>query len=119
MKKKRIRIHKQTLRLLDNPGYIQLLVNPEQKTIAIKVCNASAQQVHKILYKPSVECDLYSKELMYQLNTVCPELISGYTYRLFGKLLPEKGVALFQMTELFPVAELSGNNNKLKDGGYA
>ena len=106
MKKKRIRIHKQTLCLLNNPGYIQFLVNPEQKNIAIKVCSESARQVHKITYKPSVDCDFYSKELMYQLYTVCPELKTGFTYRLSGRILPQKGVALFQMSTLLPVEDI-------------
>ena len=36
LKKNRIRIHKQTLRLLGNPEYIQLLVNPDIHMIAIR-----------------------------------------------------------------------------------
>ena len=92
--------------MLNNPDYIQFLVNPEQKTFAIKVCGESAPQVHKIFYKPSVDCDFYSKELMYQLYTVCPELKTGFTYRLVGRMLPEKGVALFQMNGLIPVEDI-------------
>ena len=97
--------------MLNNPSYIQFLVNPEQKTIAIKVCCESAPQVHKIKYKPSVDCDFYSKELMYQLYTVCPELKTGYTYRLFGRMLPKKGVALFQMNDFFPVGDIKDKKN--------
>ena len=35
-KKNRIRIHRNTLRQIGNPEYIQLLVNPDQKMIGIK-----------------------------------------------------------------------------------
>ena len=41
-KKSRLRIHKQTLALLDNPQYIQLLVNPEKKIILL--CPVSSYQ---------------------------------------------------------------------------
>ena len=35
-KKSRFRIHKNTLRMLGNPDYIQLLVNPHENILAIK-----------------------------------------------------------------------------------
>ena len=41
-KKRRLRIYKQTLALLDNPEYIQLLVNPEKKMILL--CPATSRQ---------------------------------------------------------------------------
>lgn len=97
MKKKRIRIHKQTLRQLNNPCYIQFLVNPDRKTIAIKVCGKNVKQAHKINYDTTKDCDFYSKELLYELGVVSPELITGHTYRLQGKLVADKGLALFFM----------------------
>ena len=36
LKKSLIRIHRNTLRLLGDPDYIQLLINPATKMIAIK-----------------------------------------------------------------------------------
>lgn len=40
-KKNRIRIHRNTLRQIGNPEYIQLLVNPDQKMIGIKASSTS------------------------------------------------------------------------------
>lgn len=36
LKKNRIRIHKQTLHLLGDPEYIQLLINPVTRLIAVR-----------------------------------------------------------------------------------
>ena len=102
--------------MLNNPAYIQFLVNPEKKSIAIKVCSKHAHQAHKINYMTSADCEFYSKELLYQLCTVCSELIAGNTYRLPGKLHPEKGIATFQMRNRVlvcdPAREISDKGNR-------
>lgn len=68
-KNSRIRIHRNTLHLLGNPEYIQLLVNPEQLTLAIlsspKQKTANAVRWDKIAESQS--CELYSKILIRQL----------------------------------------------------
>lgn len=45
-KKNRIRIHRNTLRQIGNPEYIQLLVNPDQKMIGIKASCAEDKLAH-------------------------------------------------------------------------
>ena len=47
-KKNRIRIHRNTLRQIGNPEYIQLLVNPDQKMIGIKASCAEDKLAHKV-----------------------------------------------------------------------
>ena len=47
-KKNRIRIHRNTLRQIGNPEYIQLLVNPDQKMIGIKASCAVEKLAHKV-----------------------------------------------------------------------
>lgn len=97
--------------MLNDPCYIQFLVNPIQRTIAIKVCTRHARLAHKLKYKSSVDCEFYSKELMNQLCTVCPELIDGYTYRIPGTLHADKGLATFHMDRLITVCETSTVKN--------
>ena len=101
LKKQRIRIHKQTLYLLNNPRYIQLLVNPEKKAIIIKTCNKNDYQAHRINYGYSKDCEFYSKELVKQLSIVSSNLTEGHTYRILGILHSDAGFALFQMDTLF------------------
>ena len=107
LKKGRIRIHKQTLHLLNDPCYIQFLVNPDRKTIVIKVCGKEAPLAHRIRYKASVDCDFYSKELLHRLRSVSEDLADGQTYRLEGELYPDRGLALFHMDELRPVDDMN------------
>ena len=111
MKKKRIRIHKQTLHQLNDPCYLQLLVNPDKKTIALKACNKHSHLAHKINSKADVDCEFYSKELLFQLQNVYPELVDGHTYRIPGELYPEKGLAIFYIDRLVPVCESTSENN--------
>ena len=101
LKKQRIRIHKQTLYLLNNPPYIQLLVNPEKRTIIIKTCNKNDYQAHRINYGYSKDCEFYSKELVKQLSIVSSNLTEGHTYRILGILHSDEGFALFKMDTLF------------------
>ena len=53
-KKNRIRIHRNTLRQIGNPEYIQLLVNPDQKMIGIKASCAEDKLAHKVKERGSI-----------------------------------------------------------------
>ena len=99
LKKKRIRIHKQTLHQLNDPEYIQILVNPDKKIIAIRACEKNALQAHKISYVASKDCELYSKGLLAQLAVVSPELTEGNTYRLNGIIHHDRRIAVFYMDQ--------------------
>lgn len=88
-KNNRIRIHRSTLHLLGNPEYIQLLVNPERHTLAIlpsqKQKTANAVRWDKIAESKS--CELYSKILIRQLGSLCPDWKADGKYRLSGALV--------------------------------
>ena len=103
LKKHRIRIHKQTLRLLNNPKYCQLLVNPENQIIALQGQAEKTPQSHKVSYSAPHGSDLYSKELIMQLQIVNRNLISGKTYRIPGRVYPGRGIAVFHMEKCTPV----------------
>lgn len=84
MKKNRIRIHKCTLKVMDNPGYIYILVNPEKKKIAI--CRAHEKDKDAIRIQPEEcsYCDIYSTELMTQISLLNENIVSNVSYRLYG-----------------------------------
>lgn len=73
-KNNRIRIHRNTLHLLGDPEYIQLLVNPERLMIAVlssqKLKTANVIRWDRIAENRS--CELYSKILIRQLGSICP-----------------------------------------------
>ena len=103
LKKPRIRIHKQTLRLLNNPKYCHLLINPEDQIIALQGHAEKTPQSHKISYGSPHSADIYSTELLQQLQILNPNLVSGKTYHIPGHVYPGRGIAVFHMGKCTPV----------------
>ncbi len=108
LKKNRIRIHKQTLRLLGNPEYIQLLVNPDIHMIAIRRSVRQDYLAHYVTphyvdNKNSYE--LYSQELLSNLKQINSGFSGHSSYRIYGTMNEKEGLAFFRMTECVPVAE--------------
>lgn len=98
-KNSRIRIHRNTLHLLGNPEYIQLLVNPERRRLAIlpsqKQKTANAIRWDKIAGSKS--CELYSKILIRQLGSICPNWRVDGKYRLYGAHISAELLIQFDM----------------------
>ena len=105
LKKYRIRIHKSTLRLLGDPQYIQLLVNPESMAVAIRAATSAFNndQTHKISQK-QVQSDnsveLYSRSFIMKLCTVADVLDNGSTYHMHGEVHPAQNLAVFSLKAL-------------------
>lgn len=93
LKKCRIRIHKNTLRSIGDPDYVLLLVNPEERTLAILHSDRSDPLAH---HKPS---ELYSRSLIKSLRDICSNWEDNQSYRLYGKVIPNEGLVLFRMDE--------------------
>ncbi len=103
LKKYRIRIHKNTLRSIGTPNYVLLLVNPEERTLAILRSDRSDPRAHHITIdssankKPSFE--LYSRSLVKSLRDICSSWQDSQSYRLYGEIIPNEGMARFYMSE--------------------
>ena len=97
MKKHRLRIHKQTLNMMNNPEYIYIWINPNDKAIAICSCEQSNKDALKIPTKR--ECELYSTGLFEELKCLNVGLLDGCTYRLTGSVSQGKKVARFNIIE--------------------
>lgn len=95
----RIRIHRNALHLLGNPNYIQLLVNPENLTIALlpseKTRTAHAVRWDRLSDKHC--CELYSKPLIVQLCNICPDWTRFGKYRIAGAYISERNLIQFSM----------------------
>lgn len=90
-----IRIHKNTLHAIGNPIYILLLVNPEERTIAIISSDHSDPKAHRI----NKASELYSKSLVRGLLNVCKEWQENKLYRIFGEIIHDEGAVKFNMDE--------------------
>lgn len=104
-KQYRIRIHKEVCRSLNNPPYVQLLINPTDMLIAIVGLDHELRgnQTFKItrqLNSPNDSVEINSKSFFSQLKELSSELSDGHSYRMTGKIIQEKRIAVFPFTTL-------------------
>lgn len=110
VKKYRIRIHKQTLHMLSDPDYIQLLVNPEERTIALIRSVKTDPLAHRIDWEHQVKkksFELYSRYLVCNLCKVCTEWKNNESYRIYGEFLPNEGIVRFCMDDSVSITNRS------------
>ena len=108
LKKYRIRIFKTTLHMLGDPPYIQLLVNPETKMVAVKSVDhpVSGDQTHKVsrfALASDNSIEIYSRSFITRLIEVADHLDPGYTYKMTGEVISSQRIALFEMKTLSKV----------------
>ena len=107
-KKNRIRIHKQTLHMLGDPEYLQLLVNPKCGMFALRGSfrgDHLAHRVKKYQISPDNCYEIYSKNLMNALVNVNSELREDQSYRIYGEMIANMGVARFDLHNLKFIGE--------------
>ena len=106
IKKSRIRVYKTTLAQLGLPKYIQLLVNPSEKIIAIRGLDKRCKESHVVSFshmRTDYSYELYSKELIANLINLFPDIETDSTYKLTGEVFVENKVALFPINTLYKV----------------
>lgn len=98
----RIRIHRNALRLLGNPDYVILLVNPLNLTFVIapskKLQIAHAVRWERLMEKHCFE--LYSKSLIRQLCNVCPGWNISEKLRMTGEYIRDENIVRFNMDKV-------------------
>ena len=102
-KKNRIRIHKQTLHMLGDPEYLQLLINPEKGMFALRGSfrgDHLAHRIKKYQIDPDNCYEIYSKNLMTALVGVNNDLCDDQSYRIYGEMIPNAGVVRFDLHRL-------------------
>lgn len=94
IKRSRIRIFKSMLQAIGSPKFIQLLVSPEQKAVAIRGTDSEEAHVHKIGrlgYKRDL-VEIYSMTFMTKLMEIAEIKSKTGTYRLVGIINPAQQV---------------------------
>lgn len=102
LKKCRIRIHKNTLHSIGNPENILLLVNPEERILAILCSDRSDPRAHHISWASLVgkkSFELYSRSLVKSLHDIFSDWDDNQSYRMYGEIIANEGVAQFRMAE--------------------
>ena len=109
LKKYRIRIHRNTLALLGTPKYIQLLVSPSAKMMAIQGVDTRTRFTHRAnlsALRPDNSYEIYSSLFVSQLLALVTDLDAKCTYRLTGEIITEENAAVFPLNTLQEVDSL-------------
>lgn len=105
MKRYGLRIHKPCYRMLGEPKYIQLLVNPDEMVVAIRGVERALTRdsIHKINEKRMYSdhsYEIYSRSFVKKLCEVVDGLDEGYSYRLIGEGVPSQKTVVFSLKTL-------------------
>lgn len=109
LKKYRIRIHRNTLALLGTPKYIQLLVSPSAKMMAIQGVDTRTRFTHRVnlsALRPDNSYEIYSSLFVSQLLALVTDLDDKCTYRLTGEIIAAENAAIFSLSTLQEVESM-------------
>ncbi len=103
LKKCRIRIYKQTLHLLDDPEYIQFLVKPDKRILAVRPGTPKDISPQKIYWKTLTDkkqcCEFYSKSLIAHLRQLINTQTGDYTYKVVGSINDIRNRVFFDLSQ--------------------
>lgn len=117
--RKRIRIHRETLKQLRYPAYVQFLVNPEKSYMAVlgsdrplRGGTANRLQISPDSLHSPQSTELYSSILLESLSPLLGGMNPAYNYRLSGEVDVENRVAYFSLKQIQPVAHRRHHGSK-------
>ena len=107
MKKFRLRVHKAMLHLLGDPPFIQLLVNPVDRLVAIRAVDRGTRDnaIHKVnmsQLQSDFSIEIYSREFVTKLCELAGINDISPLYHMTGEVLIAQKVAVFSVTTLCP-----------------
>lgn len=107
--KRRIRIHKCTIRALGMPEYVLLIVNPTEKTLGVLGCSEAVRGSHKIKIKDVHSCELCSKPLVDTIKHTFLEIHNERSYVFEGEYISKENMARFSIVNSRPLRLNEGN----------
>lgn len=116
LKKMRLRIYKKVLYAMGEPKYIQLLVNPNAKQIAIRgipegESHKYAERISSLDMLSDNSVEFYSKEFLQNLSELVDTLNFQCSYRLYGSFVNEQNMAVFSLDTLEEIESQEGEIN--------
>lgn len=100
-RKNRIRIHKNTLRLLGQPKYVRLLVNPLEPSVAVQLSDASDPRAHRVpseVYAGRSSYEIYNQTFIQQLSR-CSHWDFNTTYRMYASACLDGQFLIFRISD--------------------
>lgn len=115
LKKSRIRIRRSTLHQLGDPEYIQLLVDPKDRMVAVRAVDreTSKDQTHwigrKLRTSGSKACiEIHSLPFMVRLSTIVAGLDFGHSYHISGFVFPRQRMAVYSLNTMRETTDEGG-----------
>ncbi len=99
----RFRIPAETLKRLNNPCYIQFLVNNEDGFIALIGTDTSVRvtnKVYRIRKTKTGNSELYGRNLLAEISDIVGGLEKTHSYRLIGEVDEVNNIAYFSLNNL-------------------
>ncbi len=113
LKKNRIRIHQNTLKALNNPDYVLLLINPIERLVAVQASNGTDARAHRVSNKmfPNQCFEIYSASLLQQLR-LCSQWDKRHNYRIEGNHVNRLNAVQFDIRNSQTLHELDQYKTK-------
>lgn len=106
LKRRRVLIHRSTIKEIGNPEYIRFLVNSADKKLVVQACDYSETNSHEV---PEWSGTANSFEITsLQMQKIIWQICGWHkekTYRVAGTLYPEHGLVEFDLSEAKVVSE--------------
>ena len=98
----RMRIPRKTLQELGNPGFIQFMVNPSTKVIALRPVAGMSMpdQTCRVDWRQMNEKGYIEVKSKFFLQTLCAGIAGmteGRSYKMFGMSIPSEGIVVFPL----------------------
>ena len=100
--------------MLGNPEYIQILVDPGNRRMAIRKYHKYMKDVLKVEYDSEGDFEYYSDPLLGKLAYLIKDVNKSRTYRIVGKAYRDE-VITFDMEKALP---LEFSDNEERDKAY-
>ncbi len=96
----RLRIHRSTLRRLDNPMFVRILVNPNDKGIVVEKCTESTAGSYRLLqsHERKHSMEVYSSSLIDQISD-CAGYDQYRSVKLLGRQIRGQSAVFFRLAD--------------------
>lgn len=107
-KKSRIRMHKAMLPLIGNPKYVQLLLCPDTKEVALRGVDSKLPHCETVRIRDCKDAagysyELYSNSFIAALQALADIPDPNTTYHLPGRIFPSQRAAVFSLRKIVAV----------------
>ena len=104
-KRSRVRLYKESLHLIGDPKYIQLMVNVDQRLVAIRGIDrdtrgSHAHKINHAKFNSEMCFEIYSQSFVSNLRSAFDGFEGDCTYRLTGTVYPNDRAVVFEVDSM-------------------